>query len=62
MEKTKVVLVGENGNVFNLLGIAARALKRDGKITEAEEMTKRAFSSHFYEEVINIISEYCEIE
>ena len=34
--KPKCKLVGENGNIFNLMGIAARTLKRAGLREEAE--------------------------
>ncbi len=30
-EKTKVTLIGQNVNIFNLVSLASKALKRDGK-------------------------------
>ena len=35
-------LIGENGNIYNLVGIAAKTLKRNGMSTEATEMTERS--------------------
>lgn len=38
MNKPKVKLVGQDGNIFNILGIASRALKKAGYTDEAKEM------------------------
>ena len=55
-------LIGEDGNVFNLVGIAARTLKRNGLSEQASEMTAKVFGSGSYEEALGIISEYVETE
>ena len=60
--KPKCKLVGENGNIFNLMGIAARTLKRAGLREEAEEMVDRITKSGSYLEALAIISEYVDIE
>lgn len=60
--KTKVKLIGEDGNIFNLVGIASRALIRDGKKQEAEEMKQKVFSSHSYHEALSVIMNYCEVD
>lgn len=62
-EKTKpdCALIGENGNVFNLVGIASRTLKDNGLTEEAEEMSKRALSAGDYYKAIGIIEEYVNI-
>lgn len=39
--KPKCKLIGENGNIFNLMGIGSRTLKRNGLKEESEEMIKR---------------------
>lgn len=63
MERKPVCkLVGSNGNIFNLLGIASRALKRAGMKNEATEMSNRVFSSESYEEALSIILEYVDDE
>ena len=59
--KPKVNLIGQDGNIFNLIGIASRELKRAGQKDEAKEMTEKVFASKSYEEALNIIGEYCEI-
>lgn len=55
-------LVGSDGNIFNLIGIASRALKRAGMGDKAEEMKNRIFSSGSYEEALGIILEYVDDE
>ncbi len=54
-------LIGENGNIFNLVGIAAKTLRRNGLSEEASEMTNKVFSSGNYEEALGIIGEYVNI-
>lgn len=56
-------LVGENGNIFNLMGIAKTALVEVGKEKAADEMCNRILhGASSYEESLNIISEYVEVE
>ena len=52
---------GENENVFNLIGICSRALKKEGKEEDAKEMTKRIMACQGYEEALGIMAEYCEL-
>lgn len=59
--KPKVKLTGQDGNVFNLLGICTKALKRAGQSEEAKELTKKVFSSGSYHEALSIMQEYCEV-
>lgn len=54
-------LIGEDGNIFNLVGIASRVLRRNGMADKAKEMQNRVFNSGSYEEALGIISEYVEI-
>ena len=61
MKKPKCDLIGQDGNIFNLVGIASRTLKQNGMKEEAKEMSNRVFSSHSYDEALNIIGEYVEI-
>ena len=61
MEKPRCKLIGENGNIFNLLGIASRTLKEAGLEDGADEMASRVYKSQSYLEAIAIISEYVEI-
>ena len=54
-------LIGEDGNVFHLVGIAARTLKRNGLSEQASEMTDKVFGGGSYEEALGIIGEYVNI-
>lgn len=54
-------LIGEDGNIFNLIGIAAKMLRRNGMSAEASEMTKKVYDSGSYEEALGIIGEYVNI-
>lgn len=59
--KPKCALIGQDGNIFNLVGIASKTLKRNGMYEESKEMSNRVFSSHSYDEALCIIGEYVEI-
>jgi hypothetical protein len=61
-EKPTVTLIGEDGNIFNLVGIASKALKKAGQPDKASEMATKVFNSGSYDEALNIIGQYCEIE
>jgi len=54
-------LIGENGNIYNLVGIASRTLKRNGLSDEASEMSEKVFGSGSYDEALGIIGEYVNI-
>lgn len=63
-ERTKpdCELIGQDGNIFNLMGIASRTLKRNGMSDEAKEMTDRITNGSVnYYEALNIIGEYVNI-
>ena len=51
-------IIGANGNIFNILGIASRTLKDNGMTEEAAEMHNRVTSSGSYEQALCIITEY----
>lgn len=58
--KPKAPLVGSNGNIFNLMGIATHSLKDAGMEKEAEEMFERITHSGSYDEALVILMEYVE--
>ena len=57
-------LLGQDGNIFHLMGIAARVLRPNVMAAEAKEMQTRIMGGdcHSYEEALGIISEYVETE
>lgn len=61
--KPKCRLVGEDGNIFHLMGLASKALKEAGLRDESREMTQRITSgAQSYEEAIAIIMEYVDVD
>ena len=60
-QKPDCELIGQDGNIFNLMGIASHTLKQNGMADEAKEMCSRVTSSGSYCEVLNIIGEYVNI-
>ncbi len=62
-EKPDCRLIGENGNIFNLLGLAARTLRKHGLDSQADEMRDRIMGGecHDYYEALNIIGDYVNI-
>ena len=63
-KKPSCPLVGQNGNIFNLMAVASQALRQNGMTAEAKEMQNRIMGGacHSYEEALGIISEYVETE
>ena len=51
-------LIGADGNIFNLIGIAQKALRDQGLEQQADEMRNRVFKTHSYEEALGTIQEY----
>lgn len=60
--KPKCKLIGEDGNIFFILGRVSRTLKDNGKADQAKECTDRVMSSKSYTEALQIIMEYVEVE
>ena len=58
----RVRLTGQNGNIFNLLGIALRALRNGGHGELCKPLTEAVTSSKSYEEALCRIAEYVEVE
>lgn len=62
-EKPECPLIGADGNIFNLLGIASRTLKAHGQEENAKEMVERVTGGNCqsYEEALMIIADYVTI-
>ena len=58
----KMELLGQDGNIFGILGRASRLLKEAGQKDQTDEMFRRVTSSGSYEEALHIISEYVDTE
>ena len=61
-KRPKMKLVGQDGNIFAVLGRASRLLKENGQPQQAKEMSSRVYQSGDYYKALNIISEYVETE
>lgn len=60
-QKPDCKLLGENGNIFNLTGVASRTLRQNSMAEEAVEMRDRIRASGSYDEALCIIGEYVNI-
>lgn len=62
-EKPECQLIGQDGNIFNLLSVATRTLRNNGLHDQAEELSNRIWSgeAESYYHAINIIEEYVDI-
>jgi hypothetical protein len=62
MSKTGITvkIIGADGNVFNLLGICRRALRREGRLDLWDEFYKEATSGD-YNHALAIIADYFEV-
>lgn len=60
-EKPDCALIGQDGNVFNLVGIASRMLRENGMEAEAKEMQESVFASGSYDMALSIIGKYVNI-
>lgn len=61
-DKPKINLIGEDGNIFAILGRASAALRKAQCAEQATEMSQRVYNCHSYHEALNIVSEYVETE
>lgn len=60
-EKPKCALIGQDGNIFNLMEIASRTLRNNDMEEDAKEMIIIIEESKSYDETLCIISEYVDI-
>lgn len=61
-EKPLCKLIGEDSNVFNLIGLVNRTLRDAGQRKEAEEFRDRAFKAKSYDEVLAMLDDYVVVE
>ena len=59
--KPNCKLIGEDGNIFNLMAKASKTLRENGLSEDAAEMRERITSSGSYDEALCIIGEYVNI-
>lgn len=59
--KPKVGLLGEDGNVFSVIGKVRQALVKAGFKDKADEFAGKAFNSRSYNEVLRLVLDYVEV-
>ena len=59
--KPDCALIGANGNIFNLLGIAKRTLIDNGMVAESKEMCSKVYQCGSYSEALNVLGDYVNI-
>ncbi|WP_296619980.1 hypothetical protein [Marivirga sp.] len=60
--KPKCKLVGADGNIFNLIRLAKKALNKADQNIQANEMTARVYEAESYDAALQIIMEYVDVE
>ena len=54
-------LIGADGNIWNLIGIASHTLRENGMEEEADQMFQRITQCHSYDSALSIIGDYVNI-
>lgn len=57
-DKPVAPLIGSNGNIFHLMGVARKVLIANGQLEESKRMLSEVQRSHNYHEGLNIIGKY----
>ena len=60
--KPTAKVVGQNGNVFNLIGICNKVLQKAGQFEEAKKMQAEVKACGSYDEVLVIMGKYCNLQ
>ena len=60
-QKPDCPLIGQDGNIFNLMGIASRTLKENGMEEQAREMRQRITLCQSYDSALSIIADYVNV-
>ena len=61
-KKPKCKLIGTDGNVFAIFGRVCRTLREYGLVEKAEEFKKSSFECSSYDEVLQLLHDYVEVE
>ena len=61
-QRPKMQLLGQDGNIFAIMGRASRLLTDCGQGSKAKEMCDRVMSSDSYQKALSVVSEYVETE
>lgn len=61
IQKPDCELIGKDGNIFHLMGLASRTLRMNGLEEKSSEMCERVKHSGSYDEALCIIGDYVNI-
>ena len=62
MNKPVCGLIGEDGNVFSIIGKVSKTLKQAGLKAEAEEFVNKATQQESYDAVLCLCFEYVDVK
>jgi len=57
-----VELTGENGNVFNLIAVVSKAMKKNGYRKEAKDFQAKIFGMGSYDEALQEMMRWVTVE
>ena len=57
----QVKVVGEDSNIFNLLGVVTKELKRNGYRDLAKDLPPQIFECNSYDKALTILDRYVEL-
>jgi hypothetical protein len=60
-QKPKCQLTGIDGNVFNIIGVVSKTLKKAGLKDKSEEFSSKAVQQESYDAVLRLCFEYVEV-
>ena len=60
-ERVEYSKSGPSGNIYHILGMAQRALRKQRRILDYNEMWERVQNSQSYSDALAIIGEYVEL-
>lgn len=58
----KVKLIGEDGNVFSIIGNVTKVLKSNGHTKLAKEFSAASMLCSSYNEVLHLVRDYVHVE
>lgn len=62
MNKPVCKLIGENGNVFNLIAIVRKTLEKAGLKQQVSEFTSEVMKVWSYDEALQVMMKYVKIK
>ena len=62
VETPECKLIGENGNIFNLISLASEALRKANLDLQVQEMQQKVLGCHTYDEALSTIGQYVNIQ